>query len=80
MLTDAAVRAAKPRERAYKLTDSGGLVLYVAPTGSKLWRLRYSFQGKEKLLEGVLLVMSGDFSVEDGGTVFIPFGAAGYRT
>ncbi len=50
MLTDAAVKAAKPKERAYKLTDAGGLVLFVAPTGSKLWRLRYTFQGKEKLL------------------------------
>ena len=50
MLTDAGVRAAKPKERAYKLTDGGGLVLFVAPTGSKLWRMRYTFGGKEKLL------------------------------
>ncbi len=50
MLTDAGVRAAKPKERAYKLTDGGGLLLFVAPTGSKLWRMRYTFGGKEKLL------------------------------
>ena len=50
MLTDAAVRAAKPKDTAYKLTDSGGLVLFITPSGGKLWRMRYSFQGKEKLL------------------------------
>lgn len=50
MLTDAGVRAAKPKDRAYKLTDGSGLVLFVAPSGGKLWRMRYTFQGKEKLL------------------------------
>ena len=50
MLTDAAARAAKPKERAYKLTDGGGLHLFVTPAGGKLWRLRYGFGGKEKLL------------------------------
>ena len=32
MLTDAGVRAAKPKDRAYKLTDGGGLVLFVTPS------------------------------------------------
>lgn len=50
MLTDATVRAAKPRERAYKLPDSGGLLLFVSPSGGKLWRMRYALKGKEKLL------------------------------
>jgi integrase len=50
MLTAAAARAAKPKERAYKLTDGGGLHLFVTPAGSKLWRLRYEIRGKEKLL------------------------------
>jgi integrase len=50
MLTDAAVRAAKPKDKAYKLSDAGGLYLFVAPAGGKLWRMRYTFQGKEKLL------------------------------
>ena len=49
MLTDAGVRAAKPKERDYKLNDSGGLVLFVTKAGSELWRLRYLYQGKEKL-------------------------------
>ncbi len=50
MLTDAGVGAAKPRDRDYKLSDSGGLVLFVTKAGGKLWRLRYTYQGKEKLL------------------------------
>ena len=50
MLTDAGVRAAKPKGRDYKLNDSGGLVLFVSKAGGKLWRLRYTYQGKEKLL------------------------------
>ncbi len=39
MLTDARVKAAKPKERAFKLTDGGGLVVFVTPTGSKLRRM-----------------------------------------
>ena len=49
-LTEFALRKAKPREKAYKLSDSGGLHILVQPTGSKLWRLKYRFGGKEKLL------------------------------
>lgn len=49
-LSDAAIRNAKPRDRAYKLADGGGLHLYVTPRGSKLWRLKYRFDGREKLL------------------------------
>lgn len=50
MLTIAAVKAAKPRGRAYKLFDTQGLFLYIAPTGFKSWRMKYRFGGKEKLL------------------------------
>jgi len=50
MLTDVEVRKAKPAAQPYKLTDGGGLHVYVTPKGSKLWRLRYAFSGKEKLL------------------------------
>jgi integrase len=48
-LTDAAVRAAKPREKAYKLADGQGMYLEVKPTGAKYWRLKYRFDGKERL-------------------------------
>ncbi len=50
MLTDVQVRKAKASEKPYKLSDSGGLYLYVSPTGSKLWRMKFVKAGKEKLL------------------------------
>jgi integrase len=49
-LSDFAVRKAKSRDKAYKLADGGGLHILVQPSGSKLWRLKYRFGGKEKLL------------------------------
>jgi integrase len=50
MLSDARIRAAKPRETAYKLSDSGGLHALIQPHGSKLWRLAYRYGGKQKTL------------------------------
>jgi Arm DNA-binding domain len=50
MLTDAQIRKAKAMAKPYKLTDGGGLHLCVTPAGGKLWRLRYEFERKEKLL------------------------------
>ena len=44
------VRNAKPQRRPYKLADGEGLFLVVMPSGSKYWRLKYFFGGKEKLL------------------------------
>jgi integrase len=49
-LSDAKVRKARPKEGDYKLFDGGGLFLLVTRAGSKLWRLKYRFDGKEKLL------------------------------
>ena len=49
-LSDVRVRSAKPEAKAYKLTDGDGMVLLVHPNGSKYWRLRYRFGGKEKML------------------------------
>ncbi|WP_338445972.1 integrase arm-type DNA-binding domain-containing protein [Pelagerythrobacter marensis] len=50
MLTNAAAKAAGAQSRAYKLFDGGGLFLHVAPTGTKGWRLKYRWRGREKLL------------------------------
>lgn len=50
MLTDAKLRQTKPCERAYKLADSGGLFLLITPNGSRYWRWKYRYLGKEKLL------------------------------
>ena len=49
-LTDAGIRSAKPAEKPYKLYDDRGLFMLLAPEGGKLWRFRYRFDGKEKLL------------------------------
>lgn len=48
MLKDAQCKGAAPREKPYKLADSGGLILYVTPTGHRSWRFKYRFAGKEK--------------------------------
>ena len=49
-LTDTAIRKAKSGEKPIRLFDGGGLYLEVSPAGGKLWRLKYRFGGKEKLL------------------------------
>ena len=46
-LTDAKIRALKPKAKAYKVSDFGGLYINVTSKGSKLWRLKYRFNGKE---------------------------------
>ncbi|QGZ62475.1 tyrosine-type recombinase/integrase [Paraburkholderia acidisoli] len=48
LLTDAAVRGLKAREKPYKVSDSGGMYLYVLPTGAKYWRLAYRLAGRQK--------------------------------
>lgn len=48
MLTVTQIQKAKASEKAIKLTDEKGLYLLINPTGSKLWRWKYRFDGKEK--------------------------------
>ncbi|GAA6158604.1 MULTISPECIES: integrase arm-type DNA-binding domain-containing protein [Ruegeria] len=50
VLSDARIRALKPREKPYKQADFDGLYLLVKPNGSKLWRFKYRWFQKEKLL------------------------------
>ena len=49
-LTDTAIRLAKPGAKEHKLFDEKGLYLLLTPSGSKLWRLKYRLDGKEKKL------------------------------
>ncbi|WP_241739315.1 tyrosine-type recombinase/integrase [Citrobacter freundii] len=49
-LNDSKIRAAKPLDKSYKLTDSQGLYLTVSTSGAKLWYFRYCFGGKENRL------------------------------
>jgi len=50
MLTDTAIRKAKPADKPARMFDGGGLYLEVSPAGGKLWRLKYRFNGKERRL------------------------------
>ena len=49
-LSDSSVRTLKPTEKPFKVYDRDGLFLLVNPNGLKLWRWRYRFDGKEKLM------------------------------
>jgi hypothetical protein len=50
-LTDLlSIRGSKPKNKAYKLSDSERLYILIQPNGSKYWRLKYRISGKKKLL------------------------------
>ena len=49
-LTDLEVRRSKPADKPYKLADGGRLFLWVTPSGGKIWRWAFAFEGKEKLM------------------------------
>ena len=49
-LTDIQVRKEKPREKSFKLSDGDGLYIEIMPNGSKYWRMKYRYGGKEKRL------------------------------
>jgi len=49
-LTLKEIENAKPSVKPYKMADGGGLCLLVTPSGGKLWRWRYRFDGKEKMM------------------------------
>jgi integrase len=49
-LTDVTIKNAKPGERLVKLSDGGGLQLWLTPCGGKLWNFAYRFGGKQKKL------------------------------
>lgn len=50
MLNDLQIKRAKPKEKSYKLSDGNGLFLLITPSGGKLWRWKYRFNGQEKSL------------------------------
>lgn len=49
-LADSIIKNAKTTDKMQKLADGNGLVLYIMPNGSKLWRYRYRYSGKENTL------------------------------
>ena len=49
-LIDTKLKNLKAKEKPYKVSDSGGLYIEVTRTGSRLWRMKYRFEGREKRL------------------------------
>ena len=49
-LTNLKIRGARPNPKPYHLTDGNGLFLAIQPNGSKLWRWKYRFKGKFRLM------------------------------
>jgi len=50
LLTAATIKAAKPKEKPYKMHDRNGLFLIVRPNSKKWWRFRYKLGGNTKEL------------------------------
>ena len=50
MLTDTTIKSAKPKEKPYRLADEKAMYLEIMPNGSKYFRMKYRFEGKEKRL------------------------------
>ncbi|MBO6584188.1 MAG: tyrosine-type recombinase/integrase [Hyphomonas sp.] len=49
-LTDSEIEGFEPRARSYKRSDGHALYIFITPNGSKLWRMSYRFEGKQKTL------------------------------
>jgi integrase len=49
-LTAVEVRSLKPRDRAYKVSDSGGLQVHVQPTGQRYWRYAFRWAGRQQTM------------------------------
>lgn len=50
VLTEIQIKALKPKAKLYRVADAGGLCVEVTPNGTKLWRYRYRYGGKAKML------------------------------
>ncbi len=48
MLTDSGVKALKPKEKSYKVTDRDGMYLVVQPSGTIVFRLDYRMNGRRE--------------------------------
>jgi integrase len=49
-LTDIQIKRIKPSAKPYKVSDGGGLFLWVTPSGGKIWRWTYRYEGRAKLM------------------------------
>ncbi len=65
-LTDVKCKNSKPKAKPYKLADGGGLYLEIMPNGTKCWRLKYRYLGKEKRLAFGVYPIIGLADARDG--------------
>src|ERR1700730_18189135 len=49
-ITDTEIKRENPEQKPYSMSDSGGLHIVISPAGGKLWRWKYRFESKEKLM------------------------------
>ena len=49
-LTDIQIKRIKPGTKPYKVSDGGGLFLWVTPAGGKIWRWAFRYEGRSKLM------------------------------
>ena len=49
-LNDATIQSLKPKDKEYSVADGGSLSLRVMPNGSKLWRYRFRYDGKQQMM------------------------------
>ena len=61
MLSDAKIRSLKPKEKAYKVYDERGLYMVVNPNGSRWWRFKYKYDGRER---GISLGVHPDVTLQ----------------
>lgn len=49
-LTDVQIKRLKPAAKPYKASDGGGLFVWVTPSGGRIWRWSYRYEGRAKLM------------------------------
>jgi hypothetical protein len=65
-LTDSIIKAAKPKDSAYSLSDGQGLGLYIQPTGAKWWRYRHRHAGKANMCYLSAFILMSRWRLPDG--------------
>jgi len=65
MLTDTQCRTAKPKDKAYKLSDGKGLYLEIKPNGVKAWRYRFELREGDVAKESIFAI--GDYTIAPSG-------------
>lgn len=49
-ITDLYIKSLKPKDKEYKVSCGNSIILNITPLGTKSWRFRYTWLGKEQIL------------------------------